>query len=124
MFSSNILDTKVVDCEDKGDGAGFVSVEARCEFDWCIALLRHMCFEAFVSDEAGVGKTVHAFADFDINVAVVDERVKVVLLHDDFGNLLDGDAHVLVSGHGRTEVKVFEIDGHEFGVGGRYDAVE
>jgi hypothetical protein len=39
--------------------------------------------DVFIVGELGrLGKTVHAFVDFDDNTIVVDEELELVLLHD------------------------------------------
>jgi hypothetical protein len=42
--------------------------------------------ESIVSEPTGLGQTVHAFSDFNEDVAVVDEVLELVLLHDASGN--------------------------------------
>jgi hypothetical protein len=40
------------------------------------------CFTSrFIGDDAGLAKAVHAFADFDEDMTVVDEIVELILLH-------------------------------------------
>jgi hypothetical protein len=79
--------------------------------------------ESIISKLAGMGKTVNASADLDENVSVVDEVLKLVLLHAGMiRNDFDGDSHVLVLVHGSVEV--FDVDHHEFCIRIEQAAVE
>lgn len=80
--------------------------------------------KGIIGDLAGLGKTIHALADFDIYVAVVDERAEVVLVEDGFGDEGNGNHHVLIPVHGGIEVKIFDVHGHELGIGRGEDTVE
>ena len=46
--------------------------------------------KAIVSELADLGKTVHAFADFNEDVVIVDEVCELVLLNDTVGSDLTG----------------------------------
>jgi hypothetical protein len=60
-----------------------------------------MLYESIVGELAGLGKTVHAFVDFDDNVSAVDEVLMLVLLHDAGRNDFDWVSHVFVLVHGK-----------------------
>jgi hypothetical protein len=57
--------------------------------------LGEMLDESIVGELTSFANTVHAFADFDENVSVVDEGLELVLLHDAGRNHFNGDSHVL-----------------------------
>ena len=57
-------------------------------------------------------------------MSVVDEGLGLVLLHDAGRNNFDGDSHVSVMVHGSVQVKVFDVDRHEFCIGNGQDAIE
>lgn len=65
-----------------------------------------MLDESVVGELAGSGKPVHAFADFEENLSVVDDTLELVLLHD------NGDSHLPVVVH--RSVEVFDVDHYVF----------
>ena len=69
-------------------------------------------------------EAIHAFSNFSEDMAFVDKRSEVVLLHDVSRNVLCRDAHVFVAIHWRAEVKIFNVGSEHFCVWGGYGAVE
>jgi hypothetical protein len=69
-----------------------------------------MLDEYIVGELSGLGKTIHAFADFNENEFVMDEVLELVTLHEAGWNDVDGDSHILVLVHGSVEV--FDVDHH------------
>ena len=57
-------------------------------------------------------------------MVVVHEGSKIILTHNGVRDDGNGDTHVFIFVHGRFKVKIFEIGGHEAGVGRGNDAVE
>jgi hypothetical protein len=77
-----------VQTEDNGPGSmGEKTERVLCGY---ATEFREMLHESIVGELAGFGKTVHAFADFDVNVSVVDEVLVLVLLHEAGRNDFDG----------------------------------
>ena len=124
MLGTNVLDAEVVDDKSEGDGPSGVAEETRCVSSGGVAVKGEVFLEAVVCKDAGLGKAVHAFADLNHDLVVVDEVGEFVLFHDVGGDVLHWDPHVLVLFHGRAEVEVFDVDGHVAGAGSRDDAVE
>ncbi len=87
---------------------------------------KEQVLEVFIGNAAGLRETVHAFADFHIDVVIVDKVVELVVFHDLVGNGQDGDAHVGVIGrwHGCAKVKVFEVTHHALRAWCGDDAIE
>jgi hypothetical protein len=73
---------------------------------------------------AGLWKAVHAAADLNTYIIVVNERREVVLGNDGRWEHVQGNMHVFVVFHGGPKVEVLEIARHEFGVRGRANTVE
>jgi len=69
-------------------------------------------------------KAIHAFSNLSEDMAIVDKRSEVVLLHDVGRNVFCRDAHVFVAIHGRAEVKNFNVGSEHFSVWGGHRAVE
>ena len=61
--------------------------------------------EVVIGNVAGLGEPIHAFADFDVDMLVVDEQGEIILLHDGDGDDGDWYLHVFVFIHGSVEVK-------------------
>ena len=72
--------------------------------------------KGIIHDASGLGYTIHAFSDFDIYKAIVDEAGELVLFHDGGWNDSDWNPHVLVGVHGCVQVEVFQVHAHHFGV--------
>jgi hypothetical protein len=70
-----------------------------------------------------LGKAIHATADFNIDIVIVDEGGKSVFCHD--GQWNDGyrNTHVFVVIHWGIQVEVLEITSHKASIGSRDDAV-
>ena len=70
-------------------------------------------------------ETWHAFVDIHIYTAVgADEAAQVVLLNDLVREEIQGEFHVLVSGHGGSVLEIFDVERHKLGARGRDGAVE
>ena len=80
--------------------------------------------EFIVGELASPRETVHTLADFEESMFMVDEGLELVLLHDVGRDDFDMDSHVFVTVHGSVQVKVFDVDRHEFGIGIGQDAVK
>jgi hypothetical protein len=40
--------------------------------------------------------------------------LEIVIFHDDVGDCMDGDAHILRAFHGAVKVNIFNVSGEEF----------
>ena len=81
-----------------------------------------MDFQPVIGDAAGLFETRNTFADIHTDPAVgADEAAQVVnLVREE----IQGEFHVLVSGHGSAVVEIFDVKCHKPGVRGRYGAIE
>jgi hypothetical protein len=109
-------DAEVVNNQGEHKVAVVVFPQSRSERTGDIAVGLKKSNEAVVGDAAGLWEAVHSFADLDIDVPMVDERRKLVVLHDGVGDDVQGDAHVLVLLHRSVEVEVLQVAGHEASV--------
>ena len=74
-------------------------------------------FQPVIGNAAGLFEARHTFADLHIYPAVgADEDVQVVLLDDIIREEIQGEFHVLVSGHGGAVVEIFDFKHHKPGV--------
>ena len=69
-------------------------------------------------------KAIHTFSNLGEDMAIVDKRSEVVLLHEVGRNVFCRDAHVFVAIHGRAEVKNFNVGSEHFCIRGGHGAVE
>lgn len=124
MFAANILDTKVIDNEAESNGSSLVDEEAGSVFGLDVAMLGEVWDELVVGKSSGLWEAIHALANFHIDEVVVDKGLQVVLEHDGSWDLAHMNLHVFIAGHGCIQVEVFDIHGHEFGIGSGDDTVE
>ena len=70
-------------------------------------------------------EAIHSVSNFNVDVAIFgDFGWEIILLDKILGKVPELEAHVFISGHESVEVEIFDIDGHELGIGGGNDAVE
>ena len=124
MFFADILDAKIIDDEAEGDGEGLVPKQAWSVGGLGVACLCEMDEELIIGQTPGLGKSVHAFADLDIEETIVDQGSEIVLFHDGVWDVLDWDVHVLFALHWSIEIEVFNVRCHKLGAWGGEDAVE
>ncbi len=124
MGLPHIFDSKVIDHETKLNGARGVMKEARSVWSWLVTMGGQVGGKAGVGNDASLGKAIHALAYFDQNVVVVHQRKKIVLLEHDGGNVLERNAHVFISGHGRIEVKILDVQGEKCCIWGGYYTIK
>lgn len=79
MLVPNNLDAKVVDNKREEDRAGSVAPEAGCMADRGVAVRLKVGNKTFVGKLSSLGKDVHAFLDFNNDVAIVDEGVGYIV---------------------------------------------
>ena len=53
--------------------------------------------ELVVGKATGLWQTIHATSDFDVYETVVNERAKVVFIHDDVRDHINWDTHIFVA---------------------------
>ncbi len=67
-------------------------------------------------------KAVHAAANFDVYVVIVDEPMDIVFGHGALGNVANVNSHVFRMVHGGSEVEIFDLHSAVLG-GGHGDNV-
>jgi len=124
VFVGDVFDTEIVDDERESDGTAIVFPESGSDSARGVAVGSKEFAEIIIGNAAGLGKTIHAAANLNAHVSVVDFVMKLVVIHDLVWNVFDRDAHVFVSGHWGAQVEVLEITGHEFSIGRGQDTVD
>ena len=119
-----VFDTEVVYHQGEVDRARSVGPEAR----GVLARVVAMCSEAFdeqlLCNHTSLGQTIHAATNFNVDFAIMDLVHEVVLVDDFLRDDVNVEEHVFVAFHWCPQVKVFNIDTHEFGIGSGGNAVE
>jgi len=79
-----------------------------------------------IGNLASLRESIHAPPDFDIDVAIVDKGMQLVVVHDGRGKDCHGDVHVSIVSrlHGGSKVEIFEITHHAAGTRGENNAIE
>ena len=80
--------------------------------------------KSIVGNESGLGETVHAASNFDVDVAIVEQWAQVIVFNDGVGEHPNGDTHILISFHWRAEIEIFEIRSQELCIWCGDDAVD
>ena len=97
VFATNVFYTEVINAKGEGNGARFVSPKAGCVACRSVAEGGKDLDVLVVVNNASLGKTVHAAANFTKDVSVTDECMEVIFIHDFLGQRPNWDSHIFVS---------------------------
>jgi len=86
VIAVGVSDGKVIHNQGKVDVPSGVSPQAGCVRTWMVAMWQKEFLEVVIGNATGLREAVHAFANFHIDVPIVDEVMKVVVLHDCLGD--------------------------------------
>ena len=89
VFLANVFDAEVIDSEAKTDWSICMREETGCVLGGRVTIFGEVLGEPVVCDDSCLRQSIHSFADFDQNVAIVYKMFQVVLLHDDLGNVFN-----------------------------------
>jgi hypothetical protein len=121
----DVLHAKIVNDEGETDGAPVVP-----PVSWCDSALAVSCFvkafgEEVLRNDASLWEAIHSTSHFAENIAIRISFVKECVFIDDvLWEEFEFHPEVLEAIHGRHEVKVLDVDGHELCIGRGDDAVE
>jgi hypothetical protein len=109
---------KVIDDKAEHYFSSVVPKEARGIGTLRVAIFVEVLDQSGLAELASLGKAVHAFPYFKVDVVVVYKRGQVVLGDNSRGEFIDVDAKVFVSRRRKrcAEVEVCNIDGYPFEV--------
>ena len=71
MLASDVFNAKIIDDQDKLDGAPYVSPEARCGSRFVVPRHSESLVEEVVGKPSGLGKSIGASDDGEVHPAVV-----------------------------------------------------
>ncbi len=127
---AEVLDTEIVDGEREGGTTSLVAPKTGGVADGIVSVGSEVCLELVIREDGGLLESVHALADFDVDVSFRIEMGigQVILVNDLLGDVTAMDAHVLVYEHVGDKKKVLEIacaiPGTKMGVGNHAVEVE
>ena len=101
-----VFDHEIVHNQRGRDGESVVLPQTRCDGHWGVAVRFEQGGEAIVSDASGLREAVHAFSDFNVHIAVDDEVMEFVFVHNGVGYHPQGDSHVFIIGHWGFQIKI------------------
>eukprot|EP00978_Attheya_sp_CCMP212_P049021 scaffold605156_cov122-Attheya_sp.AAC.1 len=100
MFLADILDAKIVNNQIECDGLCLMGEETWGVLGLVVSRGFEVLDEVVVGKDASLGQAIHAFTDFNDDVAIMDKWGKMVLFHNTFWNVFYGNAHIFRSFHG------------------------
>ncbi len=69
-----------------------------------------------ICKDAGLGKTIHPFPNFNVDPAIRSDNVPKVVMVDDFvGDYVEMETHVHGVWHGGVEVEICKVDAQKLG---------
>ena len=107
------FNTKIVDGKSERGATVGVTPKAGSVRDGEVTERSEMRFELIISEDGGFLETIHAFADFDVEITFgVEEIVGQVVFGDDLGcDVTAMNAHVLIDEHIGDKEEVFQVAG-------------
>jgi hypothetical protein len=124
MLGADVLYTKAVNNQSKGNGPRRVCLKSRCTVGWGIAVGGQVFAEALICDEAGLLEAGHPLLNLHVDPTVTSKVGKGVLQDNFVRNHGKREPHVIVSCHWGAIVKVLDVEGEELSVVSGGDAVE
>jgi len=121
-----VLDGKVINDQGKSNGSCLVAPEAGCDCAWHVPMGCQELLKLHVGEESGLREAIHAALNLNIDMAMVDQTVELVMVHDFVREHGHRDVHVgVVLGlHWCAQIKIFEVVHHALGVGSGDDTVK
>ncbi len=124
VFYHNILYPKVINNETELDGMPFVVPKAWGGIGLVISLSKKAGLEEIVGKNAGLGETITALANLEVDSPITIATLKVVFLDEFLWNISNFNADVFGVWHWSIEVEVLEVNGAESCTWVRKHAVE
>ncbi len=81
VVSANLIYAKSVDHKGELDRSCLVFPKAWCVFGWEVVKFCKVFAQLVVCDDASLRETIHTFADFNVNMAVVNKWEEIALIN-------------------------------------------
>jgi hypothetical protein len=82
VLAANLFDSKVINAKTEVDGMCGVMEEAVSVRTGAVAVGSKVFDEVFIGKEASLKQAIHAFVNLNHDIAIVNKRSRLVLLHD------------------------------------------
>jgi hypothetical protein len=123
VFSSHIFNPKIVNNQHEGDRMGEILPQTRCMPTLVISMGEEPFVEEFICQDSSLGKAPNGVAHFNINKPILCMFLQVVLLPCPGWEEGERHFHVLESVKWGRQVKILDVEAHEFCTFGAEDAV-
>ena len=97
----DVFNTKIINNQRESEWTGVVLPKAWRDRDRGITEGRKELGQAIVGDFSGLREAIHAFANFNLDIVIVNEVSEFVFFKNSIRDAPDWDAHVLVIVYGR-----------------------
>jgi hypothetical protein len=124
MAFTDIFNPKIINYQDELDGPPLVSPEAGSGGSMIVSSGVQTLFKETVGEDSGLGQTVNAATNFEIDPTVVCEGEEIVFVDELVGNIGELDADVFRVVETSSEIEVFDIVANKFGTWTRENAVD
>ena len=106
-----ILDTEVINYQGEDSTVCGMGEEACC---LClkVSVSSEVLYESLLGEKACLRKAVHSFGYLEKSGAIGDEWCKAVTIDDSRWEKTHGDAHVLRTQEGRSQVVILDVKCH------------
>ncbi len=82
VVGTDILNAKVINGKVKPDGVCCMAEQAWGVGLFEVAMFAKLFLEKFVGKDTSLGKAIHAFADFDVDVVLVKLLLQLIMVND------------------------------------------
>ena len=120
----DVTDAKVINNESEHNVACGMPPQAMSEGAWGIAMWCKELDKLVVRNFAGLGQSIHAPLNADVDIIVNGNVKQVVEVNDGLGEVSEMAPHVLKVLEWCTKVEVFNVNASTLGARGGQDAVE
>ena len=119
-----ILKEEVVDDKAKSYGTGFMDKKPGDQSGVNVTCSEQEGDELIIGEASSLGKSIHPFHYFNVDVVVVDEFAQFVIGNDSSRDITYMNLHILRPLHGSIQIEILDIDGHGTGVRSRDNTVD
>jgi hypothetical protein len=123
MFLPHILNPKVFDNQREGDRAGELPPQTRCMFTLVISMGEEPFAEELICQDTCLGEAPNSAAQFNVYEPVFCMLLQVVLLSRPGWEEGERHFHVLESIKWGRQIKILDVEAHEFCTFGAEGAV-
>ena len=113
MFNANVFDTKIIHNEAKLELMPFMAPKSWHGSSFVEALSNKVQSEKVIGQDANLGKSVTALANFKVDPAILVLAQEIVFLDELVWDVRKLDANIFWIRHRSVQIEVLEINGAE-----------